>query len=263
MPTLRRYTVVPRLPAAIEKLRDIAGNLWWSWSAEARELFLRIDAELWETVRGNPIELLASVEQKRLDEIAGDDAFLGRLESAHATLQRYLSREGWFKKTFPETAGARIAYFSMEYGLHECLPIYSGGLGVLAGDHLKTASDLGLPLVGIGLAYAEGYFRQALNRDGLQQERYPINDWDRMPVAPVFGTDGSASSTRSSGRPRSDGFRSFSSTRTSPRTAPRTAPSRARSTAETPSSASGRRSCSASAACTPSRRWGSRRRCAT
>lgn len=186
MPTLRTYTVVPRLPAPLERLRDLAENLWWSWAAEARELFLRLDGELWEKVRGNPVELLASVEQRRLDELATDDAFLGRLDFAHATLQRYMTREGWFAKTFPECAGARIAYFSMEYGLHECLPVYSGGLGLLAGDHLKTASDLGLPLVGVGLAYAEGYFRQVLNRDGLQQERYPTNDWSRMPVSPVF-----------------------------------------------------------------------------
>jgi starch phosphorylase len=115
-----------------------------------------------------------------------DDAFASRLEVAYRELQSYMTQKGWFATTFPECASARLAYFSMEYGIHECLPIYSGGLGVLAGDHLKTASDLGLPLVGIGLAYAEGYFRQALNRDGLQQERYPTNDWSRMPVSPVF-----------------------------------------------------------------------------
>ncbi len=190
MPTLRTYTVVPRLPQQLERLREIAENLWWSWAIEARELFLRIDGDLWDAVRGNPIELLTRVEQSRLDELARDDAFLGRLETAYATLQRYMSRDGWFKKSFPECDGARIAYFSMEYGIHECLPIYSGGLGVLAGDHLKTASDLGLPLVGVGLAYAEGYFRQALNRDGLQQERYPINDWYRMPVSAVNDANG-------------------------------------------------------------------------
>jgi starch phosphorylase len=186
MPTLRSYTVVPRLPPQIERLRDIAENLRWSWAADARELFQRVDGDLWERVRGNPIELLASVEQHKLDELVKDDAFASRLEVAFQQLQRYMTQKGWFATTFPECASARIAYFSMEYGIHECLPIYSGGLGVLAGDHLKTASDLGLPLVGIGLAYAEGYFRQALNRDGLQQEKYPMNDWSRMPVSPVF-----------------------------------------------------------------------------
>ncbi len=187
MPTLRHYTVVPRLPAALERIREIAHNLWWAWSPEARELFVRIDADLFEDVHGNPIELLSRVDQKRLDDLGTDDAFLSQLEGAWTSYQRYMSREAWFQKRFAgeAAAGARIAYFSMEYGLHESLPIYSGGLGVLAGDHLKTASDLGLPLVGVGLAYAEGYFRQVLNDDGWQGERYPINDWHRLPVLPV------------------------------------------------------------------------------
>lgn len=191
MPTLRRFTVIPRLPPALERLRDIAYNLWWSWSPVGEDLFSRLDPDLWEAVHGNPIELLARVEQPRLDELAGDDAFTSQLDSAWQTFQRYMQREGWFARTFPEAAGARLAYFSMEYGIHECLPIYSGGLGVLAGDHLKTASDLGLPLVGVGLAYAEGYFRQVLNTDGWQGERYPINDWRRMPVSPVSDASGS------------------------------------------------------------------------
>jgi starch phosphorylase len=163
----------------------------WAWEPEARALFVRIDSDLWEEIHGNPIELLSRVPQARLDELANDDAFLSHLESAYQVYQRYMSREGWFQKTFPEAHGARIAYFSMEYGLHQSLPIYSGGLGVLAGDHLKTASDLGLPLVGIGLAYAEGYFRQALNADGWQAERYPINDWHRLPVQPVYAAPAS------------------------------------------------------------------------
>jgi glycogen phosphorylase len=186
MPTLRHFTVVPRLPPALERLRDIAYNLWWSWSPAGEELFARLDPDLWETAHGNPIELLASVDQPRLDELANDDAFTGQLDATWQLLERYLQREGWFSRSFPETAGARLAYFSMEYGIHECLPIYSGGLGVLAGDHLKAASDLGVPLIGVGLAYAEGYFRQALNTDGWQGERYPINDWRRMPVLPVL-----------------------------------------------------------------------------
>jgi starch phosphorylase len=190
MPTLRHFTVVPRLPPALERLRDIAYNLWWSWSPVGHELFVRLDPDLWEEVHGNPIELLGRIDQARLDELAADDAFTSHLEAAWQTFQRYMQREGWFSKTFPEAAGARIAYFSMEYGIHECLPIYSGGLGVLAGDHLKTASDLGLPLVGVGLAYAEGYFRQVLNADGWQGERYPINDWHRMPVIPVLDGSG-------------------------------------------------------------------------
>ncbi len=190
MPTLRRFIVVPRLPNALERLREIAYNLWWSWSPIASELFRRIDPDLWDEVHGNPIELLSRAEQKRLDQLAGDDAFLSHLDSTWREFQEYMSREGWFKKRFPEAKQATIAYFSMEYGIHECLPIYSGGLGVLAGDHLKTASDLGLPLVGVGLAYAEGYFRQALNDDGWQGENYPINDWHRLPVQPVEDREG-------------------------------------------------------------------------
>jgi glycogen phosphorylase len=188
--TLRHFTVIPRLPPPLQRLRDIAYNLWWSWASVGLELFVRLDPDLWEEVRGNPIELLSRVDQGRLDELAGDDAFTSQLDAAWETLSRYMQREGWFSRSFPEAAGARMAYFSMEYGIHECLPIYSGGLGVLAGDHLKTASDLGLPLVGVGLAYAEGYFRQALNADGWQGERYPINDWRRMPVSPVLDGTG-------------------------------------------------------------------------
>jgi starch phosphorylase len=190
MPTLRRYTVIPRLPSPLERLRELAYNLWWAWSPGARELFVRIDPDLWDEVHGNPIELLSRVDQKRIDELACDDAFLSHLDGAHSAFQRYMSREGWFSRAFPQAQTARIAYFSMEYGLHESLPIYSGGLGVLAGDHLKTASDLGLPLVGVGLAYAEGYFRQVLNDDGWQGERYPINDWHRLPVQPVLDPNG-------------------------------------------------------------------------
>jgi starch phosphorylase len=190
MPTFHRFTVVPRLPQTLERLRELAYNLFWAWDSVARELFVRVDPDLWENVHGNPIELLSSVGQQRLDELAADDAFLAHLESVYTQFRHYMSRDGWFAKRFPEAANARIAYFSMEYGLHQSLPIYSGGLGVLAGDHLKTASDLGLPLVGVGLAYAEGYFRQVLNEDGWQGERYPINDWHRLPVQPVLEPTG-------------------------------------------------------------------------
>ncbi len=186
MPTFRRYTVSPSLPAPLEKLREIANNLWWSWAPEAHELFVRMDRDLWEEVYGNPIELIARVGQARLEALSADDAFVNHLNRAHASLTEYMSEKGWFLKSFPTKEGAKIAYFSMEYGLHESLPIYSGGLGVLAGDHLKTASDIGLPLVGIGLAYAEGYFRQHLSEDGWQLEHYPLNDWHRLPVQPVW-----------------------------------------------------------------------------
>ena len=148
-------------------------NLWWSWAPVAHELFVRIDPDLWEEVHGNPIELLARVDQARLDELATDDAFTSHLEAAWQTFQRYMQREGWFSQTFPEAAGARIAYFSMEYGIHECLPIYSGGLGVLAGDHLKTASDLGLPLVGVGPRVRRGVLPPGAQRRRLAGRALP------------------------------------------------------------------------------------------
>ena len=190
MPTFRRYTVQSRLPSSLERLRILSGNLWWSWSPVAHSLFTKIDPELWEEVHGNPIELLARAPQERLDELARDDVYRSQLDAAWEMFDEYMHQPGWFARRFPEEKPVRIAYFSMEYGLHESLPIYSGGLGVLAGDHLKTASDLGLPLVGVGLAYAEGYFRQVLNGDGLQTERYPINDWSMLPVKPVHLSDG-------------------------------------------------------------------------
>lgn len=190
MPSLRQFTVSPKLPPALDRLRDLVTNLYWAWAPETQELFVRIDRDLWEEVHGNPVELLGRVSQARLEELAADEAFVFRLQRAARNLDEYMERRGWFAQTFPDKSDATIAYFSMEYGLHECVPIYSGGLGVLAGDHLKTASDLGLPLVGIGLAYAEGYFRQVLTDDGYQTERYPLNDWNKMPVSPVMGKDG-------------------------------------------------------------------------
>ncbi len=190
MPSLRQFTVSPKLPAALARLQDLVNNLYWAWAPETQELFVRIDPDLWEKVHGNPVELLGLVSQARLEELAHDEAFVFRLERAAHSLDEYMARRGWFAQTFPDKSDATIAYFSMEYGLHESIPIYSGGLGVLAGDHLKTASDLGLPLVGIGLAYAEGYFRQVLTDDGYQTENYPLNDWNKMPVSPVLGKDG-------------------------------------------------------------------------
>ena len=271
MPTLRRFTVVPRLPPSLEHLREIAHNLWWAWEPLARELFDRIDLDLWEEVHGNPIELLSRIGQQRLDELASDDAFVSHLETVHERYRHYMSREGWFSKRFPEAATSRIAYFSMEYGLHQSLPIYSGGLGVLAGDHLKTASDLGLPLVGVGLAYAEGYFRQVLNDDGWQGERYPINDWHRLPVQPVLDAKRQAADhprhvparrRLRAALARAGRARAPVPSRLEPRarTRPPIARSPARSTAATKSFACARRSCWASAAFTPSRRSASRRR---
>jgi starch phosphorylase len=186
MRNLRRFTVVPRLPATLERLRTLAYNLWWTWNHDARELFEMLDPDLWERLHQNPVSLLARIPQQRLDEFACDDAYLTSLEANYNAFERAMARKGWFGQAYPELSDALVAYFSMEFGLHECVPVYSGGLGVLAGDTLKTASDLGIPMVGVGIAYAQGYFRQVLNDDGWQGERYPLNDWSDLPVTPVL-----------------------------------------------------------------------------
>jgi starch phosphorylase len=192
MHTLHRYEVVPSLPQPLEPLRRLAHNLWWAWNRDARDLFARIDPAQFEAAGENPLALLARASQRRLDELAQDEAYLASLAAALRALDDYLAGETWFDRTHAELRGLlRVAYFSMEFGIHECLPVYSGGLGVLAGDHLKTASDLGVPLVGVGIAFSQGYFHQQLDEEGWQVERYPPNDWHDLPVAPALAPDGS------------------------------------------------------------------------
>lgn len=180
----RQFTVLPALPAKLRRLQELAYNIWWSWNLDAVDLFRRLDRDLWESTGHNPVLILGTIAQERLEEVANDDGFIAHLERVGRSFDHYLSRAGWFQKTYPEESKKRglIAYFSFEYGLTECLPLYSGGLGVLAGDHLKSASDLGLPLVGMGLLYQVGYAVQYLNADGWQQESYPHNDFYNMPI---------------------------------------------------------------------------------
>jgi starch phosphorylase len=192
MPVLRTFNVVPNLPARLSRLRDVANNLWWSWEPSARELFLRIDRDAWDSVGHNPIMLLAAAPQDRLTELAEDESFLAHLDRVAGKLDYYLDGTRWFSDEHGEGLGTGpVAYFSMEFGLHASVPIYSGGLGVLAGDHLKAASDLGVPMVGVGLFYRNGYFHQYLNSDGWQQERYPEVSPDELPLKLCTGADGS------------------------------------------------------------------------
>lgn len=179
---VKQFLVLPNLPERITRLRELAMNLWFSWNWNIVKLFIRIDSELWEKSYQNPIEMLAYLPQSKLEEVAQDEAFLASLDRAYADFQDYLKAKRWFEKTYPEQKEAQIAYFSCEYGIDTGLPVYSGGLGLLSGDHLKAASDLGVPLVAIGLLYRYGYFRQFLSSDGWQQERYEENDWYHMPV---------------------------------------------------------------------------------
>ncbi|HNZ19042.1 MAG TPA: alpha-glucan family phosphorylase [Candidatus Hydrogenedentes bacterium] len=185
MPRIKKFTVIAKLPPALEPLRSLAYNLWWSWDPEAIDLFFRIDRDRWINVKQNPVRLLGEVPQERLEELARDDGYLAHLERVHSRFQAYLRGNSWHEKNPQAPEDFRVAYMSAEFGLHESLALYSGGLGVLAGDHLKAASDMGLPLVGVGLMYREGYLQQYLNADGWQQERYPLNDFYNMPVTLV------------------------------------------------------------------------------
>jgi starch phosphorylase len=152
----------------------------------AIELFRRLDRNLWETTRHNPVLMLGTIEQQRLEQAAEDDAFLAHMEAILQRFDRYMQRRegknGWYQKAYNSTDNPTIAYFSAEFGLTDCIPNYSGGLGVLSGDHVKSASDLGIPLIGVGLLYQQGYFHQYLSSDGWQQERYPLNDFYTMPL---------------------------------------------------------------------------------
>jgi starch phosphorylase len=191
MKNLRQFTVVPSLPERLSRLQDIAYNLWWVWDSQALDLWRRIDLDLWEEVYHNPLRLLGEVSQKRLKELVEDDSFLAHLDRVADALKSYLEATTWFDTQYKDREGRTIGYFSFEYGLAESLPTYSGGLGILSGDHLKSASELGLPLVGIGLLYRQGYFRQYLNSDGWQQEYLPTIDVYTLPVILQTGADGS------------------------------------------------------------------------
>jgi len=175
MKALRSFTVRPTLPPELASLEALAMNLRWSWDLQTRELFRWVDPDEWDAVVHDPMRLLGNVSKDRLTELVEDRGFLRFLETVGSDLERYLSRDAWFQGR-SESPLRSVAYFSPEFGISEAVPQYSGGLGVLAGDHLKAASDLGLPLIGIGLMYRNGYFRQALNVEGWQEQRYPNLD---------------------------------------------------------------------------------------
>jgi glycogen phosphorylase len=191
-PTIRTFQVFPDVPAPLQPLLELANNFWWVWHPEAMDLFRRLDRALWEKVHHNPVKLLGRIPQESLAAVAKDEGYLAHLKRVYESFQHHLNEDGWFKTHHGEKSpGMQVAYFSAEFGLHESLPIYSGGLGVLAGDHLKSASEIGLPLVGVGLLYRNGYFQQYLSADGWQQEAYPELDFYNMPVSPVKYMDGS------------------------------------------------------------------------
>ncbi|HEY9376321.1 MAG TPA: alpha-glucan family phosphorylase, partial [Jiangellaceae bacterium] len=190
MRAIRRLTVRTVLPEALAPLGELVDNLRWSWHPPTQELFAAVDQNLWEAVRHDPVRLLGEVPPERLQALAADNAFLTRIRSAHQDLQRYLTEDRWYQHADGD-APRTIAYFSPEFGITHVLPQYSGGLGILAGDHLKAASDLGVPIVGVGLLYRHGYFVQSLSREGWQQERYPLVDPNNLPLNPLREPDGS------------------------------------------------------------------------
>jgi starch phosphorylase len=192
MQTIRTFTVKPSLPPALEDLQVIAHNLYWSWHYDIAEIFRRIDYDLWKQCSHNPVKMLGLVSQARLEDLARNEGFLFQLKEARRILDQTIHSPSWFNKIYAREGHTPvIAYFSAEFGIHESVPIYSGGLGMLAGDHLKSASDLGIPLVAIGLMYQKGYFRQYLNTDGWQQEHYLENDFHNMPLERIQKKSGS------------------------------------------------------------------------
>ncbi|MDP8961465.1 MAG: DUF3417 domain-containing protein, partial [Actinomycetota bacterium] len=195
MKPIHTFTVVPALPPALEPLRELATNLRWAWDPDTVDLFRRLDPELWAETERNPVRLLGSIEQAKLESAAADHGFLAHLDRATRALRDYLAAaHTWYQQQHAPSGGAPhdllVAYFSAEFGITDCLSIFAGGLGVLGGDHLKSASDLGVPLVGLGLLYQQGYFRQRLNDAGWQQEIAGENDFHALPLTLERDRDG-------------------------------------------------------------------------
>ena len=173
------------LPEGLEPLVDLAMNLCWTWTHASDRLWHALDPEVWRLTQ-NPWLVLHSVSRERLEELSRSAGYVGELQRVFREHRDDFQQPGWFRQTYPARALNPVAYFSMEFGLGEALPLYAGGLGILAGDHLKTASDLDIPLVGVGLLYQEGYFRQILDGHGWQVEAFPYNEPTALPVCPVM-----------------------------------------------------------------------------
>jgi starch phosphorylase len=175
-----------KMPARLERLPEIAYNLWWSWSPDARDLFKQLDLILWRRTNHNPVQMLLEIAPEKLDEAAKDPLLTHQYQKVLMLMDREINENhSWFAQTHPQHTGKTIAYFSAEFGLHNSLPIYSGGLGILSGDHAKEASDLGIPLIGVGFMYPQGYFRQRIPSHGWQEAIYEQIDLGQAPIRPV------------------------------------------------------------------------------
>ena len=189
MNIIGKVTVLPQLPAPLARLSELAYNLYWSWTPHAQALYQELSPELWERFQHNPVRLLLEVSQDRLDAAAKDADYLGRYAAVMADFDAYMQK----KDTWAVSNAAQmkpVAYFSMEYAYHESLPIYSGGLGVLAGDHCKSASDLNIPFTAVGMLFHQGYFRQLFDKDGWQNEAYDELDLTTLPIRPALNDSG-------------------------------------------------------------------------
>lgn len=182
MDSLITFNITPRLPQSLEPLRELAYNMWWSWEPTARRLFRDLDVELWEQTGHNPVRVLQLCRQSRLLEVGSDERYLTELKRVMRLFHRYLSRLDTYGST---RSNDPVAYFSAEYGIHESFPNYSGGLGILSGDHCKSASDLGLNFTAIGILYRDGYFKQQINREGWQEAVQLNQTFHHLPIAEV------------------------------------------------------------------------------
>ena len=192
MKIVGHISVRPPLPQSIHRLQEMAYNLWWTWNPDAQELYESIDIELWERVSENPIKFLRTVSLQRLQAAARDHDYLRRYRSVLQRFDDYMAEDAntWFRRNLPDRQGELIAYFSAEFGLHEALPIYSGGLGILSGDHCKEASDMGLPFIGVGFLYPQGYFTQQINAEGRQEAIYEKIDFTEVPATQAVNSEG-------------------------------------------------------------------------
>ena len=192
MKILGHIAVSPHLPENIVRLQELAYNLWWSWNPDAQALFSSLDAELWRAVNQNPVRFLRRARQELLNQAAANAEWLARFAAVLADFDAYMhpAANTWHRRTYGERDAATIAYFSAEFGLHEALPIYSGGLGILSGDHCKEASDLGLPFVGVGFLYPQGYFTQRITGNGTQEALYEKLDFSEVPATPAVDAKG-------------------------------------------------------------------------
>ena len=192
MKVFGRVTVFPTMPSRTSRLYELAYNLWWSWHPEALALYKDLDAKLWEEVGHNPVRFLTEVQPEHLQQAVNNASYLEHYDSVLSDFDHYMNprTETWFSQNYPELVNNTIAYFSAEFGLHEALPIYSGGLGILTGDHCKEASDLGLPFIGVGFLYPQGYFRQSVTREGVQEAFYDKLLFSEAPAIPACDPDG-------------------------------------------------------------------------